>query len=128
MSTGMNKTTLLFIRKSLEHCARCPGFYGAVLSSPDGLVLASSGQLGGDEGAACASSFLVNSTSTLRDLPAGPARELLVWSEDKLLNVVQLHKDCILLIASTDMNSQDSLRRVSRDTAQMLEPALKILD
>lgn len=80
------------------------------------------------EGAACASSFIVNSTPTLRDLPAGPARELLVWSDDKLLTVTQLHKDCILLIASNDLNSQDSLRSVSRNAAQMLEQALKILD
>ncbi len=126
--SAMNRTTLLYIRKAMEQCSVCPGFYGAVLSSPDGLVLASSGQFDGDESAACASSLMVNTSSSLNQLSSGGPTEMLIWGEDrKIWNVSVLTGNYILLIAATDAVQADMLRQVMIRTSDMLNQALRIL-
>lgn len=126
--SAMNKTTLLFIRKALEQCNTCPGFYGAVLSSPDGLVLSSSGQFDGDESAACASGLIIQTTSSLNQLSAKGPTEILIWGADnKIWNVTVLTGDYILLIAATEVKNIDMLRRLMHRTADMLNQALKLL-
>lgn len=127
MSYSMNKTTLLFIRKTLEQCARCLGFYGAVLATPDGLVLASAGQLQGDEPAACASSLLGDATAHLEHMVTGQARELLVWTDTHLWNVQQLQDGFTLLLASTQRDQPETLRTITHQAASSLEPALRLL-
>ncbi|MFO1373223.1 MAG: hypothetical protein U1E99_01275 [Agitococcus sp.] len=123
----MNKTTMLYIKKSLEYCAVCPGFYGAALSSPDGLVIASHGKLEGDEPAACASSLIFDCNTSLSYVSTDKTKEILIWSDEKLWNVRQLDTDFILLIASSDLNSQDAIRTVMQKATTMLDQALKFL-
>lgn len=127
MSSSMNKTTMLFIKKSLESCALCPGFYGAVLSSPDGLVIASYGELEGDEPAACASSLIFDANTSLSYVSTDKTKEMLIWSDEKLWNVRQLDTDFILLIASKDLNSHEAIRMVMKKAATMLDQALRFL-
>lgn len=123
----MNKTTMLFIRKTLEQCALCPGFYGAVLSSPDGLVIASSGKLAGDEPAACASSLIVDSNASLSYVSSDNTKEMLIWGEEKLWSVRKLDDNFILLITSSDLGGHEAIRKVSKRAADMLDQALRIL-
>ncbi len=127
MNIGMNKTTMLFIKKTLDYCALCPGFYGAVLSSPDGLVIASSGALVGDEPAACASSLIFDSNTSLSYVSTDKTKEMIIWSDEKLWNVRQLDTDFILLIASKDLNSHEAIRMVMKKAATMLDQALRFI-
>lgn len=124
---SMSRTTMLFIRKSLEECGRFPGFVGAVLSSPDGLVLASTGSFGGDESAACASGLQVQTASSLGLLEAGAPKEMLIWGEDRIWSLAVLPGEYLLLIASTETGMTGPLRELAQRTAAMMNQALRIL-
>ena len=127
MISGMTKTTMLFIRKALEQCARCPGFYGAVLSTPDGLVLVSTGELSGDEPAACASGLIVDSTKNIGIVAPGEVSEVLVWSANRLWCVRVLASGYILLLVSSDPEQSVAIRAVAAETDEMLTQALRFL-
>jgi predicted regulator of Ras-like GTPase activity (Roadblock/LC7/MglB family) len=127
MTMSMTRTTLLFIRKTLEDCQRFPGFVGAVLSSPDGLVLASTGGFSGDESAACASSLNVHTTASLGLLESGAPREMLIWEEGRIWSLAVLPGEYLLLIASTQTELTGPLRALAQRTAEMLNQALRIL-
>ncbi|RZU38444.1 Roadblock/LC7 domain-containing protein [Fluviicoccus keumensis] len=125
---AMSRTTMLYIRKALEQCGECPGFHGAVLSTPDGLVLASSGKFDADESAACASGLMVNTAASLGQLAAQGPTEMLIWGADNTLwNVSLLAGDYILLVASAGTAGADRLRRTRQRAGEMLNQALRIL-
>ncbi len=123
---AMTRTTLLCIRKALEQCRECPGFHGAVLSTPDGLVLASTGRFDGDESAACASGLMVNTAASLGQLASRGPTEMLIWgADDTLWNVSLLAGDHILLVAAA--TGPERLRLTRRRAGDMLNQALRIL-
>ncbi|TXJ08616.1 MAG: hypothetical protein E6Q25_05065 [Acinetobacter sp.] len=124
----LTQTTMLFVQKMLIQCEQCNGFYGAALSSPDGLILASYGQLSGDEAAACASSLIVESSRSLRmlDEDSSDTQAMLVWSKQKLFSIRKLKDESILLIASTDLGGSNILG-TTQHIATRLEQALNML-
>lgn len=123
----MNKTTMLFIKKMLNQCGQCVDFYGAVLSSPDGLILASSGQFSGDEAAAAASSIMVDATKGLAMIGENQTQEILLWSEDKLFSIRRLKDNSILMVCSKDLASVIDIRFITEKVAKELDMALNIL-
>lgn len=124
---GMTRTTLLFIRKALEHCGHCPGFHGAVLASPEGLVLASHGAFSGDEPAACASSIVVSTQTCFGALTTSRMNEIMIWGDQELWSILVLPLDYILLVASKEPAGHAQLRQVSRESSTMLVQALRLL-
>lgn len=125
---AMTRTTLLCIRKTLEQCADCPGFYGAVLASPEGLVLAAAGQFDGDESAACASGLMVNTSVNLGQMAVGSPLEIMIWGDDgKIWNVSALTGGYIMLIASTEAAHLNRLRQIMHRATTVLNQALRIL-
>ena len=127
MISGMNKTTMLFIKKMLNQCQQCVGFYGAVMSSPDGLLLASSGHFSGDEAAAAASSIMVDASKGLSMIAEAKTQEILIWSEDKLFSIRRLKDDSILMIGSEDLACVVDIRFISEKVSHELDMALNIL-
>lgn len=123
----MNKTTLLFIKKTLNQCAQCVGFYGAVLSSADGLILASSGHFSGDEAAAAAAGLMVESSKALSMITETTTQEVLLWSDHKLFNLRRLRGDNILMICSDDLEGLEHIRLVAERAADSLDIALNML-
>ncbi len=123
----MTQTTMLFIQKMLIQCEQCTGFFGAVLSSPDGLILASYGDLSGDEAAACASGLIVDSSKSLSYIDGAEfAQAMLLWSNQKIYSIRKLKDESILLIASTDLQASNILS-VTQHVASRLEQALNML-
>ena len=111
----------------LIQCEQCTGFFGAVLSSPDGLILASYGDLSGDEAAACASGLIVDSSKSLSYIDDTEfAQAMLLWSNQKIYSIRKLKDESILLIASTDLQASNILS-VTQHVASRLDQALNML-
>ena len=123
----MNKTTMMFIQKNLNECAQGSGVYGAVLASPDGLILSASGIFGTDEAAACAASLMVDATNDLKLIERSAPKELMVWGEDHVLMIQRLQDGSLLMLGSTDLTSHAQLRIRAHQTAEQLNIALNML-
>jgi predicted regulator of Ras-like GTPase activity (Roadblock/LC7/MglB family) len=123
----MNKTTMMFIQKNLNECNQGSGVYGAVLASPDGLILSSSGAFGTDEAAACAASLMVDAANDLHLIERSAPKEIMIWGDDHLLMIQRLKDGSLLMIGSTDLSSQVQLRARSHHTAEQLNIALNML-
>jgi hypothetical protein len=124
---GMTKTTMRVIEKSLDYCGTCPGFYGAVLSTADGLVLASTGNLIGDEPAACAGSLNINTNASLNMLCTEPLTELLAWTSSKVWYLKIISGTHTLLVASTETSQPEQLRNTVTKVVEKLSIALRLL-
>lgn len=127
MFNQLTQTTMLFIQKTLVNCEKHPNFFGAALSSPDGLILASHGQLPSDEAAACASSLFIESSNSLAYISESPAKTMLIWTDDKIITVSRLNDGSILLILFYITDTYQTIFEFSQLTAQKLDQALKML-
>mgnify|MGYP000010453696 FL=1 len=121
------RTAMLFIEKTLRDCESCPGFSGAALSSPDGLILAMQGEISGDEAAACASSLFIDSSTALSYIGESDPKMMLLWTKTKVLILNQLTDGSILLITSTEINSYHTVLKFSLDIAKKLNHAVSVL-
>lgn len=121
------QTTMLFIQKTLAKCEVCTGFYGAALSSPDGLVLALHGQISGDEAAACASSLFVDSATSLSYINESQPTAMLIWTESKIFSLHRLKDGSIFLLVASRIASDDVIRKFAEKTADALNNAMGFL-
>lgn len=109
--------------------ADCGDIRGCVLATPEGLVLAAHGSLGGDVAAAAASSLVDQFDRHLALLAAGPScGEALLWTPASLWGVGRLDGRHVVLAQAAPACATGTLRlamaRLRRDLAaplQMLE-------
>lgn len=124
---AFTQTTMLFIQKTLVKCERCPEFFGAALSSPDGLVLALHGQISGDEAAACASSLFVDAATSLGYIGESQPTAMLIWTEDKIFSLHRLKDGSIFLLCTHQTSGYDAIRKFGESIAAALDHAISML-
>lgn len=115
------------VQQRLDLCAECLGFFGAVISTMDGLILASSGKFHGDAPAACAAQLLEMGTDSLSVIAPAQTAELLIWTLDQVWYLNKVDDRHLLLAASTDLFSAGALRMMARQSAQQLAALLPLL-
>ncbi len=115
------------VQQRLGLCADCPGFFGAVISTRDGLILASSGKFRGDAPAACAAQLLEMATDSLSVIAPAQTAELLIWTSDQLWCLKKVDDRHLLLAASNDLFSAGALRMLAQQSAQQLAAVLPLL-
>ena len=98
----------------------CPYFGGAVIATPDGLVLVATRRFGGDIPAACAAGIVVQMDDCLSALQAGPVDELMVWTPGGLWFLGRLVNGHVLLLSATDSHCAGAVRLAAQMAVQQL--------
>lgn len=124
---GMTKTSQWKVSAALNGCASCPGVFGAVLATPEGLVLLGTGRLGGDVPAAVAASIRVGTSNALAALTPQPAKDIMVWQDDCLWFLTTVEDNHILLVGCDDTQQAEMLRATAARAAEQLSLALRYL-
>jgi predicted regulator of Ras-like GTPase activity (Roadblock/LC7/MglB family) len=111
------------ILDALQH--DCPGFGGAVLASPDGLVMVATSQLSGDLPAACAAGLMLQTEACLSALAASQqVSELMLWTTGGLWFAVRLLNNHVLLLSATEVHCAGAVRLAAQMAAQELNAVL----
>lgn len=112
------------ITAALARIAQCPDFYGAVLATADGLVLASAGGLQGDAAAACAAGLAIDSSASLATIHAAVPEELLIWAGDQVWYQTRLPSTHLLLASARLQAHAGALRLAVLREVEELQNAL----
>jgi len=102
----------------------CPCFGGAVVATPEGLVLLATLQLSGDLPAACAAGLLGQVDDCLAALRAGRVNELMLWTSGGLWLAARLVNDHVLLLWATEAGFAGAVRLAAQQVAQQLNAVL----
>jgi predicted regulator of Ras-like GTPase activity (Roadblock/LC7/MglB family) len=103
----------------------CPGFDGAVVATPDGLVMVATRQLGGDLPAACAAGLVGHVDDCLSALAASQQLgELMLWTAGGLWFVARLVNDHVLLLSATETHCAGAVRLAAQMAVQELNAVL----
>lgn len=103
----------------------CPCFGGAVLASPDGLVMAATRQLRADLPAACAAALMLQVDDCLTMLTANQqVAELMMWTSGGLWFAARLVHNHVLLISATEADQAGAVRLAAQIAAQELNAVL----
>ena len=112
------------ILESLQE--NCPCFGGAVVATPEGLVLVATRQLSGDLPAACAAGLLVQIDECLSALSAKHVGELMMWTAGSgLWFIARLVNDHVLLLSATDAHCAGAVRLAAQMAVQKLNATLR---
>lgn len=103
----------------------CPCFGGAVLASPDGLVMAATSQLRADLPAACAAALVLQVDACLAMLAASEqVAELMLWTSGGLWFAARLVGNHVLLVSATEPHQAGALRLAAQIAVQELNAVL----
>jgi predicted regulator of Ras-like GTPase activity (Roadblock/LC7/MglB family) len=104
--------------------ADCADLSGVMVTSADGLVLATRGTLDGDTAAAAASHIATELQTALRMLDGGPCADVLIWTASALWAVARMNGGEVLLVECTPQSRPGVVRlvlaRLRRDLLQLL--------
>lgn len=103
----------------------CPYFGGAVIATPDGLVLVATRLFSGDMPAACAAGVVAQVDECLSALKAGRVDELMVWTPGGLWFIGRLVNDHVLLLSATDSHCAGAVRLAAQVAVQKLNAVLR---
>ncbi|MDQ3059298.1 MAG: hypothetical protein M3R45_07180 [Pseudomonadota bacterium] len=103
----------------------CPGFGGAVVASPEGLVMVATCQFGGDLPAACAAALVVQVQECLSVLTARQQMsELMLWTSGGLWFLARLVNNHVLLLSATEPHGAGAVRLAAQMAVQKLNAVL----
>jgi predicted regulator of Ras-like GTPase activity (Roadblock/LC7/MglB family) len=103
----------------------CPGFGGAVLASPDGLLMVATSELGGDLPAACAAALVLQVEECLSALTSSQqVGELMLWTSGGLWFAARLVNKHVLLLSATEAHCAGAVRLAAQMAAQELNAVL----
>ncbi|CAN5398025.1 hypothetical protein BH10PSE16_BH10PSE16_42430 [soil metagenome] len=102
----------------------CPYFGGAVIATPDGLVLVATTLFSGDTPAACAAGLVVQVNDCLSALKAGRVDELMMWTLGGLWFIGRLVNDHVLLLSATNSHCAGAVRLAAQVAVQRLNAVL----
>ena len=103
-----------------QFAANCPQLAGAVVSTHDGLVLASTDSFDGDTSAACAASLWVHLQADLAMLQTTGLSESLIWAPPGVWYLARLTNDHLLLAHSQATGHAGALRLAGQIATQQL--------
>lgn len=103
----------------------CPSFGGAVVATPDGLLMVATRQLGGDLPAACAAGLVGHVDDCLSALVARQQLgELMLWTAGGLWFAARLVNNHVLLLSATEAHCAGAVRLAAQMAVQELNAVL----
>lgn len=102
----------------------CPEMKGAVVSTQDGLVLASTESFNGDVPAACAASLAVHVDGDLAFVQENRCTEMMFWTPPGVWYLARLEHKHLLLAYSQSAEHAGALRLAGQIAVQQINPML----